>query len=525
MYSSDGTHRTAPPSPQDHSFAGPSSSTGGFVAQPPPSPSSALLPVPASASTPPSPTRTRSDRPPRPMNAWLLFRTAQLRQMQEVNPGLRKSQGELSKIISEMWKTVSPELKQGYEDLARQRKAEHQRIYPDYRYSPSTKPKAAAKPKRSASTGSRATRPSLRLSPSQHAFRPASYEPSEAGGGADSMSTSASSSATGSPRYGALPTPSTATWSGGYEDYSPPGSAQPVYEHDEPVLSLYAPRQGQFVGLPRPAPPQSAPPTMAHFPPMSGSSALGLTLSHRHSQSYNTWDAHVPPPPQPASASRVSFANVSPPQTHTQGRYLSPPSSATHAPAPYPSSSSSSAAYPQRQQLAHRVSYGAPTAQHAWADAPEHLDAPPLSAPTQSHSHSHSHSNGQGHWRTASHPHVQAHDMYRPLPSPHAHQQQQHQQHSQPMSVSPAAVYGLPAPAPPPPQQWEHSAPAQLQWEDLPSSSSSSAGAVYTYPSAPAHAYEPLPPLPPHAHLRHRSASSGEWFEYGAHPPPPPPSR
>ena len=46
------------------------------------------------------------------MNAWLLFRTAQLKVLQRENPnGLRKSQGELSKMIAEMWKNCDPEVR------------------------------------------------------------------------------------------------------------------------------------------------------------------------------------------------------------------------------------------------------------------------------------------------------------------------------------------------------------------------------------------------------------------------------
>ncbi|TNY17402.1 hypothetical protein DMC30DRAFT_120993 [Rhodotorula diobovata] len=303
MYDEGGWNQPLDPSPPPlvgtagNAYAGPSSAA--FVpqdapapappppaARPPAPPSSHHLPVavPAHASTPPSPTRTRSDRPPRPMNAWLLFRTAQLRQMQEDNPGLRKSQGELSKLIAEMWKTVSPEVKQGYEDLARQRKVEHQRIYPDYRYSPAgnppKKPKAS-KLKRTASSGTpRATRPHLRLSPSQHAYRPAGYDGEHDTGGADgpgtsasasasasaSTSTSTSSSANDSPRYGALPTPTTSSWTahGGMyapsDDLSPPpGSAHPLgYDHE---------LVQRFVGAasPRLAPPLSRPADLAPF--------------------------------------------------------------------------------------------------------------------------------------------------------------------------------------------------------------------------------------------------------------------
>lgn len=46
------------------------------------------------------------------MNAWLLFRTAQLKVLQRENPdGLRESQGELSKLIAEMWKNCDHEVR------------------------------------------------------------------------------------------------------------------------------------------------------------------------------------------------------------------------------------------------------------------------------------------------------------------------------------------------------------------------------------------------------------------------------
>lgn len=97
------------------------------------------------------------------MNAWLLFRTAQLKVMQRENPnGLRKSQGELSKIIAEMWKNCDPEIRQGYEDLAKRRKEEFRLAYPDYRYGPSKeKPKLAKAPAPERSTAR--TRPRLHV--------------------------------------------------------------------------------------------------------------------------------------------------------------------------------------------------------------------------------------------------------------------------------------------------------------------------------------------------------------------------
>ncbi|GAA5892585.1 hypothetical protein JCM8208_005856 [Rhodotorula glutinis] len=431
--------------------AGPS--TGAFIPLDAPSLARARahLPavVPASASNPPSPTRTRSDRPPRPMNAWLLFRTAQLRQMQEDNPGLRKSQGELSKLISEMWKSVSPEVKQGYEDLARQRKVEHARIYPDYRYAPADKPASkpkASKVKRVASGGAyRAHRPTLRLSPSQHAAYPDhGYDPDLDQSVGDhltaSNSTPTSRSATNSPHYGALPTPPTASWhnggavaAAGYDDLSPPLEArQPAFSHDH---------EQRFGGLPRMAPPQSAPASTAHFPPASpsASSALGLSIGQPPPTHRRAWLTQLQPsnPPGPLPTDRQSFSyHPSHLHPHHEPQYISPPSSATHPPSPCGSTVplSSSRLFP------HRASYGEPAAA-----------LPPIS--------SHLHSQQPHYWTDKSPAYPQyppeAHHRHHPsAPLHHQHhlaQAPQHWQdavpHEQPTSVSPMAVYGLPGPA------------------------------------------------------------------------------
>ncbi|GAA6033127.1 hypothetical protein JCM8097_002956 [Rhodosporidiobolus ruineniae] len=198
-----------------------------------------------------------SDRPPRPMNAWLLFRTAQLRQIQEDNPGMRKSQGELSKIISEMWKTCDPEVRAGYEALAKERKLEHQRIYPDYRYAsaPKTGNSSKSKAKRSPGSTSSARKPSLRLSPSQlqhpHPSLPNTapgslYAPSTPAASAPPSSeplyhtqfsdfdpsSSSSSSTETSPAWGVLPIPPPPSATGPsrltfvpYEEWTPPQTA------------------------------------------------------------------------------------------------------------------------------------------------------------------------------------------------------------------------------------------------------------------------------------------------------------
>ncbi|EPQ50886.1 hypothetical protein GLOTRDRAFT_8101, partial [Gloeophyllum trabeum ATCC 11539] len=42
----------------------------------------------------------------------------------------------LSKLISHQWKSLSPEERLYWEDLAKQRKKEHEQMYPDYVYRP-----------------------------------------------------------------------------------------------------------------------------------------------------------------------------------------------------------------------------------------------------------------------------------------------------------------------------------------------------------------------------------------------------
>ncbi|GAA6062714.1 hypothetical protein JCM10212_002265 [Sporobolomyces blumeae] len=116
---------------------GPAASTSSVANQHPPPPAAAAA----------APATGRGDRPPRPMNAWLLFRTAQVKRLAEENPGVRRSQGELSKIIAEMWRTADAETRREFEDLARLKKAEHQRQYPDYRYAPGPKAAKANKPR------------------------------------------------------------------------------------------------------------------------------------------------------------------------------------------------------------------------------------------------------------------------------------------------------------------------------------------------------------------------------------------
>ncbi|KIJ40560.1 hypothetical protein M422DRAFT_126587, partial [Sphaerobolus stellatus SS14] len=77
---------------------------------------------------------------PRPSNAWILYRSAQFKLLileYEKHPSkTRPTQVEFSKIIGNMWKTASPEVKEHYNDLALKKKEEHEALHPGYRFKP-----------------------------------------------------------------------------------------------------------------------------------------------------------------------------------------------------------------------------------------------------------------------------------------------------------------------------------------------------------------------------------------------------
>lgn len=78
-------------------------------------------------------------KPPRPRNAWIIFRTDQLK-LRQPAPGARPQlQAHASKDIAKIWKNLSPEVRAEYERRAAEEKAEHERRYPNYKYKPRSK--------------------------------------------------------------------------------------------------------------------------------------------------------------------------------------------------------------------------------------------------------------------------------------------------------------------------------------------------------------------------------------------------
>ena len=86
-------------------------------------------------------TRTRSavEQPPRPPNAWILYRSDRVREMPPPFPGQVRTQSDVSKAISAQWRNESEATRAEYERRAEIKKAEHHRLYPDYRFQPKSK--------------------------------------------------------------------------------------------------------------------------------------------------------------------------------------------------------------------------------------------------------------------------------------------------------------------------------------------------------------------------------------------------
>ncbi|KAJ7589615.1 hypothetical protein C8J56DRAFT_1164280 [Mycena floridula] len=71
----------------------------------------------------------------RPPNAFFLFRQ-QCCEDRQSNDSKKARQAELSKTISQQWKSLDFAARKRWEDLALQKKREHEKMYPDYVYRP-----------------------------------------------------------------------------------------------------------------------------------------------------------------------------------------------------------------------------------------------------------------------------------------------------------------------------------------------------------------------------------------------------
>lgn len=110
-----------------------------FAPDPTPSSSSvgALAAPAASEAARPSRSKQKVDedknkRPPRPPNAWILYRSDCIQKHRENRPpgAPKPTQAELSKLFGEQWRNEPDEVKGGYERLAEAARDEHAQKYP-----------------------------------------------------------------------------------------------------------------------------------------------------------------------------------------------------------------------------------------------------------------------------------------------------------------------------------------------------------------------------------------------------------
>lgn len=86
----------------------------------------------------------------RPENAFILFRRKCVDDREaaaaEAGEPLKKMrQADLSKMISQQWKSLSPEDRQYWENLAKEKKREHEQLHPDYVYRPTRTKKSTTR--------------------------------------------------------------------------------------------------------------------------------------------------------------------------------------------------------------------------------------------------------------------------------------------------------------------------------------------------------------------------------------------
>lgn len=79
-------------------------------------------------------TSSNEKNPPRPPNAFILYRKSKQAEIVSVHRGI--SNNDVSRIIGQMWKSENEEVKEEYQRAAETIKIEHRLQYPNYRYRP-----------------------------------------------------------------------------------------------------------------------------------------------------------------------------------------------------------------------------------------------------------------------------------------------------------------------------------------------------------------------------------------------------
>ncbi|KAF9072245.1 hypothetical protein BDP27DRAFT_1147504, partial [Rhodocollybia butyracea] len=73
---------------------------------------------------------------PRSQNAFILFRIDYLKNKHVPGSVLCESSSSLGKVIARMWRELPEKEKAGWQRKALEKKAEHKRMYPGYKFCP-----------------------------------------------------------------------------------------------------------------------------------------------------------------------------------------------------------------------------------------------------------------------------------------------------------------------------------------------------------------------------------------------------
>ena len=178
---------------------------------------------------------SKKPQPPRPPNAWILFRSDVARNMAKGAGAPQQSQ--VSKTISQLWKEAPPAVKAEYEQRAEIKKQEHAEKYPDYRFQPVKKEdkerlKEEKKASREASRG-----PSRRARSTAHRYAP--Y---------DNASPATPASAAHSPTVYPNPVASYYPGAANYQIHGAFGPTPPMSAASSPTSSPGTPQSPQLAG-------------------------------------------------------------------------------------------------------------------------------------------------------------------------------------------------------------------------------------------------------------------------------------
>nr|QQL94640.1 MAT1-2-1 protein [Morchella sp. Mes-6] len=99
---------------------------------------------------------------PRPMNAFIIYRNAEMKAVREKYPGIGNN--DVSRIVGQRWRELDPKIREHYKELAANSAREHQVKHPGYKYTPRKPEDVVRRRKRTVTVGEHIRNPSIHRS-------------------------------------------------------------------------------------------------------------------------------------------------------------------------------------------------------------------------------------------------------------------------------------------------------------------------------------------------------------------------